>query len=176
MQGRKTHWPCPTWASTYDWAWMFPIPLILPLPRSRLNPFSHPFVSFCFNIYFYKISDSCKSCKNCTKNSHIPFPRMPQTLNFYYICFIYLSFYLFLHLLTHMHGHTHAHTFYPFLPKYFSVCFKADIGVFSSPSATVKNQELNTDTVLLYPLQTLFRFCQCPSGKCIQGSCFFSLL
>lgn len=138
MQDRKTHWTCPTWASTFDWAWMFPIPLILPLPHSRLNTFSHPFVSFCFNIYFYKISDSCTRCKNCTKNSHIPFPQMPQTLLFYYICFIYPSFYLFLHLHTYMHTRMQAHTFYPFPPKYFSVCFKADIGFFSSPGATVK--------------------------------------
>lgn len=109
MQDRKTHWTCPTWASTFDWAWMFPIPLILPLAHSRLNPFSHPLSHFASIFIFTKFQTLVQGVRIAQRIPIYLFPRCLKHNILLYL--LYLSLFLPLSPSPHIHAHTHAGTY-----------------------------------------------------------------
>ena len=159
----------------HDQNWLFPVALPLPLLDPRLNPFSHPFVSFCFNFYFDRISDSCKSCKNCAKNSHMHFSQIPRALIFCYIGFIHSSFYLFLHL--HTQTHTDIH-FTHFLLNTSVLISKQGRCFFPNPVqlSNSGSEDWHSTNIFSSHLVQILPTSQYPMWQSIQVSCFLTLL
>lgn len=87
-----------------------------------------------FNFYFEIISHLQNSCKNSTKNSHIPFTQILQVLTFsiffiiiYIYIFIYLRIHLFIFFFLFMKDLGISCTYVPFFPKSYCkgiICWK----------------------------------------------------
>lgn len=141
MQKGKTNWSCQPWANTHNLSCTVFSTLNSAVTYPRINPFSRPFILFCFNFYFDIISDSCKSCKNCTKNSQIAFTQIPQILIF---------------LPPLLYSWTHTCSFTCFLLN--SSVFTSKQGCYFSYCSTTVKTKINIDTILSCTPQMLLRF------------------